>query len=522
MALIIKRTSRWWYALFKSNGRRQAINLKVKIEGTRPASVGDAGDDAFERSRGKAIEAHERLLKKFEEDRTGERTLKKLAELKTGREVNFPKLADLAEHWDSIPRRKAPDGQYANQCRLRLQRFAAWVALHQPDATEFVSVKPETAKAFMAAEAQREVSPKTWNDVLKLLRATFKHLHPHLSDGSNPFHGLVTKANETVNREPFTVEELKAITEACAEDDFIRPIIVTGMCTAMRRGDCCLLKWADVDLTAGFLSVKTAKTGETVDIPIFPMLAEELTRAKTKAGRSEYCFPDAARMYQNNPDGITWRVKQVIARALESMIPAGRPVLPPPANRAEVRARVKAFLNRLGDSARAPKMRAVFEAYAAGASLDEVMTVTGASRGTVSNYLNELERETGASIVRGHRRAVKTDALQQERENGQRRASLHDFHSFRVTWITLALAAGVPLELVQRVTGHRTVAVVLKHYFRPGREDFRQVLVKAMPKMLGAGPKPSLKDELRRVVEESTPKTWRTLKPRVLELIAAL
>jgi hypothetical protein len=54
MALVIKRTSSWWYALFKSNGRRQAINLKVKIEGSRPASVGDAGDDAFERSRGKA------------------------------------------------------------------------------------------------------------------------------------------------------------------------------------------------------------------------------------------------------------------------------------------------------------------------------------------------------------------------------------------------------------------------------------------------------------------------------------
>jgi integrase len=48
------------------------------------------------------------------------------------------------------------------------------------------------------------------------------------------------------------------------------------------------------------------------------------------------------------------------------------------------------------------------------------------------------------------------------RVNGKRRAWVHDFHSFRVTWITLALAAGVPLELVQRVTGHRTVLVVLR------------------------------------------------------------
>jgi integrase len=517
MALVIKRTSSWWYALFKSNGRRRAINLKVRIEGTRPASIGDTGDDAFERSRGKAIEAHDQLLRKFEEDRTGERALKRLAELKVGREVTFPKLADLADHWDKIPRRKAPDGQYANQCRLRLKRFASWVAEHQPDATEFVAVKPETAKAFMEAEVKREVSPKTWNDMLKLLRATFKHLHPHLSDGSNPFHGLVTKATETVNREPFTVEELKAITETCAGDDFIRPIIVTGMCTAMRRGDCCLLKWADVDLNAGFLSVKTAKTGETVDIPIFPMLAEELGKAKAKAGTSEFCFPDPALMYRSNPDGITWRVKQVIARALESLSPKGTPALPATTDLAEIRARVEAYLGRLGDSARVPRMRAVFEAYAGGANLGQVMAATGCSQGTMSNYLNELERETSTSIIRGNRRGAKTDVLQKDRENGQRRASLHDFHSFRVTWITLALAAGVPLELVQRVTGHRTVAVVLKHYFRPGREDFRQVLFKAMPKMLGAESTSSARQEMRRIVEGMTERTWRRDRERLLE-----
>ena len=34
-------------------------------------------------------------------------------------------------------------------------------------------------------------------------------------------------------------------------------------------------------------------------------------------------------------------------------------------------------------------------------------------------------------------------------------------------WYALALAAGVPVELVRRVTGHATVETVLKHYFRP-------------------------------------------------------
>jgi integrase len=519
MSLELRKSSNWWYGVFLVNGMKTIVNLKVPITGSRPPKRTMQGDDEFEQSRGRAQEAYDRLAAEMAEDRTGERTLQKLAEAKIGREIEFPKLAELADWWAKIPRRKAPDERYALQCRLRLKRFAEFVAEHQKGATEFIEVKPATARAFMDAEAARKVSPKTWNDTLKLLRATFKHLHPQLAEGSNPFHGLVTKASQTVNREPFSVEELKAIVDTCAGDAFIRPIIVTGMCTAMRRGDCCLLKWADVDLKAGFLSVETAKTGERVDIPIFPMLAEELNRAKAKAGKSEFCFPEAAQMYQSNPDGITWRVKQVIARALESMPKPNAPALPPPASPEEVRLQVDAYLTKLGESKRAVRLRAVFDAYAAGAPLGEVMAATGFSRGAVSNYLNELERQTGTSIVRGNRKAPKTDSLQEERVVGLRRASLHDFHSFRVTWITLALAAGVPLELVQRVTGHRTVAVVLKHYFRPGREDFRQVLLKAMPRMLSAADQPPLPTVICQLLEGMTSRTWKRDRDRLLGLV---
>ena len=90
--------------------------------------------------------------------------------------------------------------------------------------------------------------------------------------------------------------------------------------------------------------------------------------------------------------------------------------------------------------------------------------------------------------MQGHDHALlglsSTSVLHAKRTNGARRASVRDFHSFRVTWITIALAAGVPLEIVQRVTGHKTVDVVLKHYFRPGREDFRHTLENAMPRLL--------------------------------------
>jgi len=166
----------------------------------------------------------------------------------------------------------------------------------------------------------------------------------------------------------------------------------------------------------------------------------------------------------------------------------------PPETAETVRAKGFAYIDCLGATSKAENMRAVFSASMEGQTLDQVMAATSCCRGSVSAYLDELERNRGCRIIRVNRRALKTDGVQAERGNGKRRASVRDFHSFRVTWITLALAAGVPLELVQRVTGHRTVEVVMKHSFRPGREDFRAAIFKAMPKMLADGRQKSVED----------------------------
>ena len=126
-----------------------------------------------------------------------------------------------------------------------------------------------------------------------------------------------------------------------------------------------------------------------------------------------------------------------------------------------------------------------------------------------------MVRRTGgvAEAVKGDR-----SVLRVERANGLRRASVRDFHSLRVTWVTLALTAGVPLELVQRVTGHKTTDVVLKHYFRPGQEDFRLALEGAMPKLLTMGEKQKLGKQKAEIEIGDLP-TGKTAKEEMRELL---
>ena len=523
MALEIRKSSKWWYAAFTINGQKTVINLGVPITGKRPPKRTMLGDDEFERSRGRAQEAHDRQEKQLTIDRNAESALRKLVEIKTGKPAGFPKLAELPKLWLEIPRRKTPGKHYVAQCTAILERFVAFVQERKPGIKEFVEVTPEIAKAFMDAEQARGVSPSTWNYRLELLRTTFKRLHPQLPHGHNPFREFVTKAADTVSRVPFTPEELKAIQEACAQDDFIRPVIITGMCTAMRRGDCCCLKWSDVDLKEGFISVKTSKTGEKVDIPIFPLLHEELDRAKAVGKSSGYCFPEAAEMYLRNADGISIRVKAVLARAFERLGSAGRKELPRPASPDEIREKSLAYVAGLTPTSKAERTRTVLELYLAGKSIDAILTETGFGQGTVSAYLNEIQRGAGVPLIRTATKNRGLERLQAARANGLRRASIRDFHSFRVTWITLALAAGVPLELVQRVTGHRTVEVVMKHYFRPGREDFRQAIMKAMPKMLAdSRQQRPAKEQPHQILDRMTARTWRTDRTEALRLLTEL
>ena len=51
--------------------------------------------------------------------------------------------------------------------------------------------------------------------------------------------------------------------------------------------------------------------------------------------------------------------------------------------------------------------------------------------------------------------------------------------------------------------------VVRKHYFKPGREDFRREFEKAMPKLLMNGAK-SQNDRLREIIQSMQPSKLRT------------
>lgn len=490
--LLKQRDGTWrahWYGEYEDGGRQRKINLNICWRGTPPASgsLRDPGDAAFERSREHAADALAQHVEEIRHKGRAEHLTEKLIESKTGRTVEYVGLEDLAARWRAMGRENPASERYLAACDAHFRRFARFMAERNRDARHLYEVTPEDAAAYVAS-IQGELARKTCRDAVKLLNKAFATLLP--VGAANPFAAFMGRRKNgngegTFHRRPFSADELRALLEAARDDKDLAGPVVCAACTGMRRGDVCALSWSAVDLPGGMLTVKTSKTGATVEIPIFPPLRAVLEAAGGE--RKGYVFPAAARMLRDNPDGLTWRFKKIVAKAFAHTMPAA-PALPD-AVPVDHKAAAAAVLAALPEGERRARILDTFQRYAAGASFREIERATGRGRSSISGDLHAVEEMAGGAILRhapaapSVKKAVRA-LTQEKRADGQRAASVRDWHALRATWVTLALSAGVPVELVRRVTGHGTVDVILRHYFKPGREQFRAVLSQSLPSVL--------------------------------------
>jgi hypothetical protein len=270
-------------------------------------------------------------------------------------------------------------------------------------------------------------------------------------------------------------------------------------------------------MAEGFVTVKTSKTGETVDIPIFPPFRAVLEEAAAHRKKGiPYVWPKIALAYARNADGLNYRLARVLAAAGFAVpkrkakpkkgkgkrkakakaedaakIPpaqanAGKYEKPEDAETAETL--LEDGMVREGWTAkRKAKARRILALHFEGKGNAEIAAEIGTSKGGVSDYLHAMEAAGKMALVS----MPKTDAAARatlaeigEEDQRARRGSLCGWHSFRTTFCTLALANGVPMDILRKITGHRTADIVLKHYDRRGRDAMKKAIGDAMPKAI--------------------------------------
>jgi len=248
-----------WYIYYRVNGQRirEAVkNAMTRADGLK-VLVSKVGD-AFRRRYGFPLEKKEDAL--FED--FGKEFLKLYARV----------------HW----RPKTVRG-HENSLQ-HLNRFFKGKRL--PD------VMPESTARYIA-ERSKKVSPATVNRELSCLKCVLNRAVEWGRLETNPII-RVRKFKEPEPKDRILAgEELGRLLQACASH--LKPIVLTALCTAMRRSEILSLKWRQVDLGRKTVHVERTKSGKPRAIPINSVLLDEFSRLKQANGKSEYVFLDPAK-----------------------------------------------------------------------------------------------------------------------------------------------------------------------------------------------------------------------------------
>ena len=160
-------------------------------------------------------------------------------------------------------------------------------------------VRKRGRKILTVGHCQTALSAGTQVDILQCLKKVFRYLWKEAGCAENPFEHIQPPRKQVVHRQAFTPEELKKIGEA-SKGTWIYDLFLTGICTGLREGDICTLRWDEVDLAKGWITRIPRKTrknsGKEVRIPIMPALGRHLRSLNRD---SEHVFPLLVEEYQN-------------------------------------------------------------------------------------------------------------------------------------------------------------------------------------------------------------------------------
>ena len=221
-----------------------------------------------------------------------------------------PKVADCwqayLKHPDKLTSGELTETEYKRYTR----QFVEWMQDRYPETVYLQDVTRAIAGEY-AKTLEARYNGCTFNKRLIFLRVLFRVLcegHP------NPFERVKGKPIDSTPHKPFSSEQIQKILGKANGE--IQTLVIVGVYCALRLKDACLLKWSQVDLESGVITVKPSKTasrsGKVISIPMHPELK---SRLETTFRKSEYVLPWVAWRYNNDRHAISAKIRTLIQSA---------------------------------------------------------------------------------------------------------------------------------------------------------------------------------------------------------------
>jgi len=197
---------------------------------------------------------------------------------KEEKKIKFKEFAEeYIKNYAKVNKRSWKDDEY---CLDRFKLFFENLYLHDISSYDIEKFKVEILNSGL--------SKARVNRYLALLKKMFNLAIDWNYLKENPARKVkLFSEKDNLKERILSTEEEKRLLEVSSEH--LRPIIITAICTGMRRGEILSLKWNQVDLSRRTIRVDKAKSGKVRIIPINDVLFKELSKLK-KGQESEHVF----------------------------------------------------------------------------------------------------------------------------------------------------------------------------------------------------------------------------------------
>lgn len=317
----------------------------------------------------------------------------------------------IADAWSAyIKSNEAPETgpdtlkNYAGQWKA----FTDWLELKHPEAISLRDITANIANAYISKLRAMDYSPTTSNNHLGFIKLLFKTLDGDTSIDTrltaDPFKNAKRRNRKQNSRRELTIQEIRNVIDT-AEGE-LKTLLLLGATTGLRLGDCCTLRWNEVDFVRRQLRRKPNKlqhreTAPTLKIGMPTELLQRLGETPPNK-RKGFVLPEHAELYTHR--------------------------------------------NETGRQSKQPKIARRIQKHFEGCGIPTHREGTGPTPEFWSAYNKWLRNgKTGPQPT--HPRAII--------EVG--------FHSLRHSYVSLQAERGVPQSVVQKIVGHGSPAMT-QHY----------------------------------------------------------
>jgi integrase len=184
-------------------------------------------------------------------------------------------------------------GQYESKWEI----FREWLASKHPDILTLRDVSSRIAEEFLQ-HLSKTLSASTYNYYLHTLRYVFRTVKEEAKLTEDVWAKAKNKTMVQFSRRELTIDELKLVCSRAQGE--MKLLFCIGIYTGLRLGDCCTLKWGEVDLRR--LQIRripnklARRSPRPIVIPIHPVLTGFLSEIPV-AEHGIYVLPKWANTY---------------------------------------------------------------------------------------------------------------------------------------------------------------------------------------------------------------------------------